>query len=75
MVLSYTPLALVLCCRKRLNHSDQFLLALFSSGTAFEKHFGDVLPVAFITKGGTGDSKATAFRICAPSGPVEGQAD
>jgi hypothetical protein len=54
---------------------DQFLLALFSSGTAFEKHFGDVLPVAFITKGGPGDSKATAFRICAPSGPVRAGAE
>lgn len=54
---------------------DQFLLVLFSSGIALEKHFGDVLPVAFITKGGPGDSKARAFRIYAPSGPVRASAE
>jgi hypothetical protein len=54
---------------------DQFLLDLFSSGMALEKYFGDVLPVAFITKGGPGDSTATAFRIYAPSGPVRASAE
>jgi len=54
---------------------DRFLLALFSSGTALEKYFGDLLPVAFIAKGGPGDSTATAFRIYAPSAPVRASAE
>jgi hypothetical protein len=54
---------------------DRFLLVLFSSGMALEKHFGDVLPVAFIAKGGPGDSTGTAFRIYAPSGPVRASAE
>ena len=54
---------------------DQSLLALLSSGTAFEKYFGDLLPVAFIAKGGPGDSTATAFRIYAPSAPVRASAE
>jgi hypothetical protein len=54
---------------------DQSLLALLSSGTAFEKYFGDLLPIAFIPKGGPGDSTATAFRIHAPSAPVRASAE
>jgi hypothetical protein len=43
--------------------------------TAIEKHFGDVLPIAFIASGGPGDSEDTAFRICAPNGPVRASAE
>lgn len=46
---------------------DQFLLRLLSAGSALEKHFGEVLPLAFFLLGGPGDSKETAFRVCAPS--------
>jgi hypothetical protein len=54
---------------------DRFLLVLFSSGMALERHFGDILPVAFIASGGPGDSKDTAFRIYAPSNPVRALAE
>jgi hypothetical protein len=54
---------------------DRFLLRLFSTGTAIEKHFGDILPLAFVLSGGPGDSEETAFRICAPSGPVRASAE
>lgn len=37
---------------------------------ALEKHFGDVLPFAFFLRGGPGESRATAFRVCAPTNAV-----
>jgi hypothetical protein len=54
---------------------DQCLLILFSNGTAIEKYFGELLPVAFITKGGPGNSPDTAFRICAPNNPTRASAE
>ena len=54
---------------------DRGLLLLFSTGTAIEKHFGDILPLAFVHSGGPGDSEDTAFRICAPSGPARASAE
>lgn len=54
---------------------ERSLLLLFSTGAATEKHFGDILPLAFITSGGPGDSKDTAIRICAPSGPTRASAE
>lgn len=54
---------------------DRSLLLLLSTGTAIEKHFGDVLPLAFVTSGGPGNSEESAFRICAPNSPVRASAE
>lgn len=54
---------------------DRWLLLLFSTGTAIEKHFGDILPLAFVLSGGPGDSENNAFRICAPNGPARASAE
>jgi hypothetical protein len=54
---------------------DRFLLHLFSTGTATEKHFGDILPLAFVISGGAGGLQDTAIRICAPNGPVRASAE
>ena len=42
---------------------------------ALEKHFGVVLPFAFFLRGGPGNSRATAFRVCAPSNEVRVSAE
>lgn len=54
---------------------DRPLAMLLSEGSAFEKHFGEVAPFAFILKGGPGDSQETAFRVCAPANPVRASAE
>lgn|GEM_PF-5256392 len=54
---------------------DRFLLMVLSTGSAMEKHFGDVLPFAFIVSGGPGDTPQTAIRICAPSQAVRASAE
>lgn len=54
---------------------DRGLLLLLSTGTAIEKHFGDILPLAFVLSGGPGGSEDTAFRICAASGPARASAE
>jgi hypothetical protein len=54
---------------------DRGLLFLFSKGKALETHFGDILPIAFILSGGSGNSKDTAFRICAPNHPTRASAE
>ncbi len=42
---------------------------------ALEKRFGDVLPFAFFLRGGPGESRATAFRVCAPTNGVRVSAE
>jgi len=54
---------------------ERGLAMLLSEGSAFEKHFGDVLPFAFFLRGGPGDSPETAFRVCAPSQTVRAGAE
>jgi hypothetical protein len=54
---------------------DRSLLLLLSTGTAIEKHFGDILPLAFVISGGPGNSEESAFRICAPSSPARASAE
>lgn len=54
---------------------DQAFAMLLSEGSALEKHFGDVLPFAFFLRGGPGDSKETAFRVCAPANAVRAGAE
>lgn len=54
---------------------DRSLLHLFSTGTAIDKHFGDILPLAFITSGGPGDSKETAFAFARRMGPARASAE
>jgi len=54
---------------------DRGLATLLSEGSALEKKFGDVLPFAFFLRGGPGDSKETAFRVCAPTQAVRASAE
>ena len=54
---------------------DKMLLLLFAEGAAMEKHFGEVLPFAFVLSGGPGESRETAIRICAPNAPVRASAE
>ena len=54
---------------------DRWLAALLTEGSAMEKHFGEVLPIAFFLQGGPGDSTATAFRVCAPGNAVRAAAE
>lgn len=51
------------------------LAMLLSEGAALEKHFGEVVPIAFFLRGGPGDSKQTALRVCAPSNAVRAGAE
>ena len=46
---------------------DRPLAMLLSEGSALEKHFGEIVPFAFFLRGGPGDSKQTAFHVCAPA--------
>lgn len=52
----------------------RFLLLFLSTGSANWKG-KPVLPIAFVTSGGPGDSKDTAIRICAPSNAVRVSAE
>jgi len=54
---------------------DRGLAILLSEGSALEKQFGVVLPFAFFLRGGPGDSKETAFRVCAPTQAVRASAE
>lgn len=54
---------------------DEGFAILLRSGSALEKHFGDVLPLAFFLRGGPGDSMDTAFRVCAPNNAVRTSAE
>lgn len=54
---------------------DRGLHILLSHGTSTEKHFGDVLPIAFIRSGGPGTKPDNAFRLTAPCGPVRAAAE
>lgn len=49
---------------------DQGFAILLKNGSALERRFGEVLPFAFFLKGGPGDSRETAFRVCAPTNAV-----
>jgi hypothetical protein len=53
----------------------EFLRILLSTDRGFEGAFGDELPIAFILRGGPGDSKETAFRLATPSGAVRASAE
>ena len=52
----------------------RFLLLFLATGSANWKD-KPVLPIAFVTSGGPGDSKDTAIRICAPSNAVRVSAE
>ena len=54
---------------------DNSLFMLLSTGKSVEKHFGDILPIAFVTSGGPGNSPDTAIRVCAPNGPARASAE
>lgn len=54
---------------------ERALLMLMQEGAAPEKHFGEVVPIAFICSGGPGDSPDSAFRICAPCAAVRASAE
>jgi hypothetical protein len=54
---------------------DRGLHLLLSTGTATERHFGDVLPIAFCRAGGPGTSTENAIRISAQSGHVRAAAE
>lgn len=54
---------------------DRGLMILLTEGSALAKHFGDVVPFAFFLRGGHGDSKQTAFRICAPTHAVRANSE
>ena len=54
---------------------DRALEVLLSEGSALAKDFGTVVPFAFFLRGGPGDSKETAFRVCAPSQCVRAAAE
>jgi hypothetical protein len=54
---------------------ERGLEILLRNGSALEKHFGNVLPLAFFLRGGPGDSRETAFRICAPTNAVRASAE
>ena len=54
---------------------DRWLLMLLAEGAAFEKHFGEVLPLAFVCSGGPGDTPETALRICAPNSAARASAE
>jgi hypothetical protein len=49
---------------------DRGLHTLLSTGTASEKHFGDVLPIAYLRSGGPGTTPENAIRVTAPCAPV-----
>jgi hypothetical protein len=54
---------------------ERSLLTLAREGAALEKHFGEVVPIAFICSGGPGESPDSAFRICAPCAAVRVSAE
>ncbi len=54
---------------------DKGFAILLKNGSALEKQFGNVLSFAFFLRGGPGDSKGTAFRVCAPTSPVRASAE
>jgi hypothetical protein len=54
---------------------DRGLAMLLAEGSALETHLGEVLPFAFFLRGGPGDSKTTAFRVCAPTQAVRASAE
>jgi len=54
---------------------DKGFAILLENGSALEKRFGEVLSFAFFLRGGPGDSKGTAFRVCAPTNPVRASAE
>jgi hypothetical protein len=54
---------------------DRGFAILLEHGSALEKRFGEVLPFAFFLRGGPGDSRQTAFRVCAPSNAVRASAE
>lgn len=54
---------------------DKGFAILLKSGSALEKHFGDVLPFAYFLRGGPGDSPENAFRVCAPTNAVRASAE
>lgn len=54
---------------------EKWFATLLRNGSALEKHFGEVLPFAFFLRGGPGDSRESAFRVCAPTNTVRVSAE
>jgi hypothetical protein len=54
---------------------DEGFMILLKNGSALEEHFGVVLPFAYFLSGGPGNSRETAFRVCAPTSAVRASAE
>lgn len=54
---------------------EKWFASLLNNGSVLERHFGVVLPFAFFLRGGPGDSRETAFRVCAPTNEVRVSAE